>query len=125
MKNTKNILIEKLHAFENHPYKVQDNEEMEHLAESIREHGVLSPIIVRPKENAEDEYDMDVAKSKAFIGAVADCLYSLISAPNFSEADKSFSLSDKEMILRKVHSLYNSIGEASATLGVKPMVYIE
>ena len=51
MKNTKNILIEKLHAFENHPYKVQDNEEMERLSESIREHGVLSPIIVRPKEN--------------------------------------------------------------------------
>lgn len=58
MKNTKNILIEKLHAFENHPYKVQDNEEMEHLSESIREHGVLSPIIVRPKENTEDEYEI-------------------------------------------------------------------
>ena len=58
MKNTKNILIEKLHAFENHPYKVQDNEEMERLAESIRDHGVLSPIIVRPKENTEDEYEI-------------------------------------------------------------------
>ena len=58
MKNTKNILIEKLHAFENHPYKVQDNEEMERLSESIREHGVLSPIIVRPKENTEDEYEI-------------------------------------------------------------------
>ena len=58
MKNTKNILIEKLHAFENHPYKVQDNEEMVRLSESIREHGVLSPIIVRPKENTEDEYEI-------------------------------------------------------------------
>ena len=58
MKNTKNILIEKLHAFENHPYKVQDNEEMERLSESIREHGVLSPIIVRSKENTEDEYEI-------------------------------------------------------------------
>ena len=58
MKNTKNILIEKLHAFENHPYKVQDNEEMERLSESIREHGVLSPIIVRPKETTEDEYEI-------------------------------------------------------------------
>ena len=27
--------IHKLHDFENHPYKVQDNEEMEQLAESI------------------------------------------------------------------------------------------
>ena len=58
MKNTKNILIEKLHEFENHPYKVQDNEEMEQLSESIREQGVLSPIIVRPKENTEDEYEI-------------------------------------------------------------------
>lgn len=59
MKNTKkNISIEKLHPFENHPYKVQDNEEMEHLAESIKMHGVVSPIIVRPKENTEDEYEI-------------------------------------------------------------------
>ena len=59
MKNTKkNISIEKLHPFENHPYKVQDNEEMEHLAESIRQNGVVSPIIVRPLENATDEYEI-------------------------------------------------------------------
>ena len=36
MKNTKkNIPIYQLHPFENHPYKVQDNEEMERLTESI------------------------------------------------------------------------------------------
>ncbi len=59
MKNTKkNISIEKLHPFENHPYKVQDNEEMDALAESIKEHGVVSPIIVRPLENTTDEYEI-------------------------------------------------------------------
>ena len=59
MKNTKkNISIEKLHPFENHPYKVQDNEEMERLAESIMQNGVVSPVIVRPKENTEDEYEI-------------------------------------------------------------------
>ena len=59
MKNTKkNISIEKLHPFENHPYKVQDNEEMEALAESIRQNGVVSPIIVRPLENTTDEYEI-------------------------------------------------------------------
>ena len=59
MKNTKkNISIEKLHPFENHPYKVQDNEEMEALAESIKAHGVVSPIIVRPLENTTDEYEI-------------------------------------------------------------------
>ena len=59
MKNTKkNISIEKLHPFENHPYKVQDNEEMERLTESIKVHGVVSPIIVRPLENTTDEYEI-------------------------------------------------------------------
>ena len=59
MKNTKkNISIEKLHPFENHPYKVQDNKEMESLAESIKSHGVVSPIIVRPLENTTDEYEI-------------------------------------------------------------------
>ena len=59
MKNTKkNISIEKLHPFENHPYKVQDNEEMEALDESIKVHGVVSPIIVRPLENTTAEYEI-------------------------------------------------------------------
>ena len=59
MKNTKkNISIEKLHPFENHPYKVLDNEEMDALAESIKAHGVVSPIIVRPLENTADEYEI-------------------------------------------------------------------
>ena len=59
MKNTKkNISIEKLHPFENHPYKVQDNEEMDALAESIKTHGIVSPIIVRPLKNTTDEYEI-------------------------------------------------------------------
>ena len=76
-------MIEKLHAFENHPYKVQDNEEMERLAESIREHGVLSPIIVRPKENTEDEYEIIsghrrvMASRKAGIAEVPALIVSL------------------------------------------------
>ena len=51
------IEISKLHPFENHPYKVLDNEEMETLAESIRAEGVLSPLIVRPLENT-GEYEV-------------------------------------------------------------------
>lgn len=59
MKSTKKIIaIDKLHAFENHPYKVQDNEEMEALAESIKKHGIVSPVIVRPLENTTDEYEI-------------------------------------------------------------------
>ena len=59
MKSTKKIIsIDKLRSFENHPYKVQDNEEMEALAESIKVHGIVSPVIVRPFENTADEYEI-------------------------------------------------------------------
>ena len=57
-KTQKMIPIEKLHPFENHPYKVQDNEEMELLAESVRQNGLLAPLMVRPLENTTDEYEI-------------------------------------------------------------------
>ena len=52
------IPIHKLHAFEGHPYKVLDNEEMNNLTESIRESGILTPLLVRPLEGAKDEYEV-------------------------------------------------------------------
>ena len=51
------LRIEQLRPFEGHPYKVQNNEEMAALSESIRENGVLSPLIVRSVENS-DEYEV-------------------------------------------------------------------
>lgn len=70
MKNTpKNIAIEKLFPFEGHPFKVQDNEEMNALIESIQEYGILSPLIVRPKENTEDKYEI-VSGHRRFRAAV-------------------------------------------------------
>ena len=70
MKNTpKNIAIEKLFPFEGHPFKVQDNEEMNALIESIQEQGILSPLIVRPKENTSDEYEI-VSGHRRFRAAV-------------------------------------------------------
>lgn len=50
------LKIEQLRPFEGHPYKVQDNEEMTALSESIRESGILSPLIVRPA--GENEYEV-------------------------------------------------------------------
>ena len=49
------IALAKLHLFHEHPYKVEDNDEMAELCESICTHGVLSPILVRPTEDGEYE----------------------------------------------------------------------
>ena len=51
------IPIANIHPFEDNPYKVQDNEEMQFLCESIRENGVLSPLLVR-KIGAAEEYEV-------------------------------------------------------------------
>ena len=53
-----NIKIEKLHPFENHPYKVLDDESMKELVVSIKEYGLLNRIIVRPLEDKPEEYEI-------------------------------------------------------------------
>ena len=52
------IPIQSLHPFEGHPYKVQDNDEMNRLIESIQEQGVMTPLIVHPLEGTENEYEV-------------------------------------------------------------------
>ncbi|NLC13423.1 MAG: ParB/RepB/Spo0J family partition protein [Chloroflexi bacterium] len=44
------IPLTQLHPFKNHPFKVTDDESMLETAESITKHGVLVPVIVRPRE---------------------------------------------------------------------------
>lgn len=48
--------MDKIDQFPKHPYKVKDDDDMIQLVESIRDNGVISPIIVRPKKG--DRYEM-------------------------------------------------------------------
>jgi ParB family chromosome partitioning protein len=43
------ILLSELHPFKDHPFKVLDDEAMQKTVESIREYGVLTPAIARPR----------------------------------------------------------------------------
>ena len=52
------IPLDRLHRFPNHPYKVEDNEEMDALRDSIREHGILTPLLVRKMDGRETEYEV-------------------------------------------------------------------
>lgn len=81
MKQT-NITVSKLRPFENNPYQVRDDAEMNTLSESIQMQGVLSPLIVRPIENT-DEYEVVSghrrihAAQKAGITEVPALIYAL------------------------------------------------
>lgn len=88
----------------------------------LRESFVENKMIFRGFDE-NGEFTFEVANSNEFKGCVADCLYSLIEAPNFSEADTSISLSDKQLILRKANAIYKAIGEEEKMLD-EPMVYI-
>ena len=86
MKNTRNqpvnIPVSKLRPFEGHPFKVQDDGEMNTLIDSIQTVGILSPLIVRPIENT-DEYEVISghrrlhAAVKAGIAEVPALIYAL------------------------------------------------
>lgn len=81
MKQT-NIAVSKLRPFENNPYQVRDDAEMNTLIESIQTQGILSPLIVRPIENTE-EYEVISghrrlhAAQKAGITEVPALIYAL------------------------------------------------
>lgn len=50
------LYITQLETFENHPFSVEDNKEMTELVESIKQNGVITPIVVRYKDN--DKYEI-------------------------------------------------------------------
>ena len=52
---TQEIEIGRIHSFPNHPFKVLDDDKMETLVDSIRENGILNPVIVRPDQTGDYE----------------------------------------------------------------------
>ena len=83
-----NIPVEKIHPFEGHPYKVLDNDEMNNLIESIQQKGVISPIVVRPLENTNDEYEIISGhrRLRASVKAGLETVPALIYAVSRDEA---------------------------------------
>ena len=53
---TTDIDVRAIYPFENHPFKVVDDEKMDELVESIKLNGVLTPVLVRPDD--EGTYEM-------------------------------------------------------------------
>ena len=49
------VPIKMIKDFPNHPFKVRDDEKMNDLVESVKERGILYPLLVRPKEDGTYE----------------------------------------------------------------------
>lgn len=49
LEKVQNIPLSELYPFKDHPFHVRDDEEMEKMVDSIRQYGVMTPAIVRPR----------------------------------------------------------------------------
>lgn len=65
MPKIKDIPINIIDDFPNHPFKVRMDNEMVRLIESISENGVITPAIVRPKTNGR--YEMISGHRRKFV----------------------------------------------------------
>lgn len=66
----KAIPLEKISDFPDHPFKVRMDEKMMEMIESVREYGVLSPAVVRPK--ADGTYEMIAGHRRKLASQMAD-----------------------------------------------------
>ena len=48
LERVKEIPLYELHPFRDHPFKIQNNEEMKHLLESVKQFGTITPALARP-----------------------------------------------------------------------------
>lgn len=63
------IEISRIHSFKDHPFKVLDDGKMQDLVDSVKENGVLTPVLIRPTGN--DQYEMISGHRRMHAAAIA------------------------------------------------------
>lgn len=64
--NVTEIPLSQITDFPNHPYQVRDDDSMNELVESIKERGLIQPVLVRPLENGMYEMVSGHRRKRAF-----------------------------------------------------------
>ena len=80
------IEIRKIHSFVDHPFKVMDDEKMDELVASIRENGVLVPVLLRPDEHGGYEMVSGHRRMHASILAGFDTIPAIVREMTNDEA---------------------------------------
>ena len=90
---TKNTIItlppQAIRAFRGHPFRLYEGDRLNDLVESIAEHGVLNPVIIRKIERDEDgfEYEMLAGHNRQNAAAIANRELPCIVKENLSDED--------------------------------------
>ena len=80
------IEIRKIHSFADHPFKVMDDEKMDELVASIRENGVLVPVLLRPDDHGGYEMVSGHRRMHASILAGFDTVPAIVREMTNDEA---------------------------------------
>ena len=80
------IPLELIDEFPNHPFKVRDDEDMMHLVESIQENGILVPAILRQKDDGRYELIAGHRRKRACELAGLEVLRAEVVDLDFDEA---------------------------------------
>lgn len=100
LEKIQDISIDLIDEFSNHPFKILENDEMEELKQSIKENGVLSPILVRPKENGRFELISGHRRKYASILAHKDTLPCIVK--ELSDDEATIIMVDSNMQREKI-----------------------
>ena len=80
------IEISRIHSFANHPFKVLDDDKMDDLVESIKQNGVLTPVLVRPDKNNSYEMISGHRRMHAAIKAGLETIPAIVRDMNDDDA---------------------------------------
>ena len=125
---TKNTIItlppQAIRAFRGHPFRLYEGDRLNDLVESISEHGVLNPAIIRKIERDEDgfEYEMLAGHNRQNAAAIANRELPCIVKENLSDEDAWIYVIETNVLQRSFSEMLPSEKAAVLTLRYSKMI---
>lgn len=91
------IPLDKLREFRGHPFHVDDDEEMDMLVQSIRQNGVLMPVIVRENPREHGTYEILAGHRRAHASRLAGLASVPAQIKHMSDEDVTILMVDSNM----------------------------
>ena len=118
------IPVEEIHSFHDHPFRLYEGDRLNDLVESISEHGVLNPAIIRKIERDEDgfEYEMLAGHNRQNAAAIANRELPCIVKENLSDEDAWIYVIETNVLQRSFSEMLPSEKAAVLALRYSKMV---
>ena len=92
--------LTELHPFRNHPFQVRDDDEMDKMVDSIKEYGVMTPAIVRPRKDGGYEIVAGHRRCHASQRAGVETMPCIVRDMEYSPARLAAGAKDYELVYK-------------------------